>query len=123
MTPSELKTTLERLDWQFAPEHSNSGVDWYAYQRLSGVEDCTSNERPPNLILVPHELLLPNLPEPYRTVTLSITGEVGGGVWLKLEAYSIAMDQVLATIPRAKALLVTAWNSAARLTPEHAASA
>lgn len=114
MTPEKLKEILDANGWRFGPLHEHTGVDWYAYKTLLSAVDCTSNEKPPGLILKPWNI------ERYgdavlRSVEFVVTGEVGGDQWLQMKVYSVPMDQVIATIPRAFEILLAAWNAAAAL--------
>jgi hypothetical protein len=114
MNASELKTELEKLGWQFAPNHFNTGVDWCAYISLEGALDCASNEKPPSLFLTPWEIVPRGDGDVYRSVEFEVCGAVKDDVWLKFKIYSVKMDDALATIPTAKAILLAAWNAAVK---------
>jgi hypothetical protein len=111
MTPHGLKETLITLGWQIGPEHSNTGVDWYAYQKLDGAADCTSNEKPPGICITPWNL------GAIHSVEFSVTGAVAGEEWLSLKIYSVSMDKAVEMIPRAAAILLAAWNAASAIAP------
>jgi len=120
ITPETLKQTLAADGWRFAPEPHSTGVGWYAYRNLNVPElgevvlDCTSNEKPPQVIIKPWEMERRG-DTPYRSVEFSVAGEVGGDQWVTFKVYSVSMDDAIATIPRATEILLAAWNAAAAL--------
>lgn len=106
MNAAELKTELEKLGWQFAPNHFNTGVDWCAYTALEGALDCTSNKKPPSLFITPWQIISYGVGDTHRSVEFEVCGAAQNDVWLKFKIYSVKMDDALATIPTAKAILL-----------------
>lgn len=79
MTPGKLKEILLANGWRTAPEHSDTGVDWYAYRTLNIPElgevaiDCASNEKQPSLILRPWRIDRQG-DIPWQSVEFCVTG-------------------------------------------------
>lgn len=113
MSPDQLQKKLADLGWTLSAVMVNgdTGLPWHAYQRLDGAVDCSSNHRPPALILVPYRL--EHNGEVQYSVEFEVTGEIDGGVWLKLKAYSVSMDEAIDAIPNVRSLLMASWNAAA----------
>ena len=110
MLPEELKAALLADGWRIERDGyqwRNSGVDWWAWKRFVETVDCQCNDKPPHIAILPWHH------EDRRSVEFSITGEVQGALWVKLDVYSVAMDDAMATIESAKSILITAWNAAA----------
>lgn len=119
MTPDELKKALNAAGWRFAAEHSNTGVEWYAYKTLEAAADCLCNEKPPSLTLKPWSIARPD-DAPYQSVEFTVTGEAGKDTWVTFKVYSIAMDRAIEMIPRATNILLAAWNAATLADSQHA---
>lgn len=107
MNAAELKLELDKLGWKFDSSwRTNAGVDWCACTTLEGALDCSSNLKPPSLTLTPWEY------SDGGSVEFSVRGAVWNDMWLDLKLYSVKMDDALATIPQAKAIMLAAWNAA-----------
>lgn len=113
MKAEELREELKRLGWRIGPGLGHD-PGWYAWTSLEGATDCTSNEKPPGLTLIPWEHISPG--SDLRQVEFEVTGEVGGREWVKLKLYSVSMDKAIETIPLAASILLAAWNAAALAT-------
>lgn len=113
MTPDQLKAALRADGWRLEGRGlgRNSGVPWYAWKRLQDAVDCTCNEKPPSLIVEPWESI-DGAGKAWRSVEIEITGEVRD-TWVNFKAYSINMEDAMAELPRATAVLLAAWNAAA----------
>jgi hypothetical protein len=115
MKVAELKEALKAAGWHVDLAVWRDGVPWYAWRRLDGATDCTSNEKPPSLILQPYEIEMNGTR--YYSVEFDVCGEAGGR-WLKLKAYSVPIAEALQAIPQCTALLRAAWNAAAAVPDE-----
>lgn len=122
MTADQLRSALEADGWRFGRNPlENTGLDWYAWKRIDGLTDCQCNDKAPILVLTPCDINMRGLA--IQSVTFDVTGEVAGGRWLKLKAYSVRMDEAMAAYPRCAELLKAAWNAAAALPAPAEASA
>lgn len=113
MKPEQLKNTLVANGWQIEThgyEWKRTGVDWWAWKHYDGMAECTSNEGPPHIAIIPWEMASDPV---RRSVEIEITGEVGNDHWLTLKTYSVEMDRALEVLPRATRVLIEAWNAAA----------
>lgn len=113
MTPDQLRAALAADGWRFGKAHKDTGVPWYAWQKLAGSADCAHNEKPPSLILNPYELHVHD--QTWHSVEFEVCGEAACGRWLNLKSYSVRMDEAMTAYPRCAALLRAAWNAAAAL--------
>jgi hypothetical protein len=115
MTPAELRIELHTAGWHFGSQYvRDTGVDWYAWKRDEALAHCTSNKKPASLCITPWTISMPD-GRTYSSVQFEVTGQVGGDEWMKLQVYSVPMDQCMAKLPRATALLMAAWNAAAAI--------
>lgn len=115
MTQNKLKEALQKLGWRIAPnpvpDHWNN-ADWYAWctNRPASWPDCTSNEKPPSLIIKPFYFEMGG--NHVQTVEFGITGCVQDQ-WLELKMYSVDAKNAIETIPQAFNILGAAWKAAA----------
>lgn len=110
MTINELRAALEADGWHTSKQtFRDTGVDWYAWRRLAGAADCSCNEKPPSLIIIPYEFEHDGLR--HSSVQFEVCGEAGDR-WLKLQAYSVKTDEAITAMPRCADLLRAAWNAA-----------
>ena len=86
-----------------------NACDWYAYRR-SGIpaRSCECNDRQ-HMQLVVRPYINIDRPE-WSSVEVDVTGEAGG-VWFKLQAYSLTVDDLRAKLPAIEAALMAAWNA------------
>lgn len=112
MKTEELKTKLVDLGWRIErSEVSNCG--WYAWLPSIDRRDwpnCTNNEKPPSFCIEPYEFNHTGLV--HSSVEFSVRGGVMPGQWVDLKVYSVPMDECLALIPTATAILKAAWTAA-----------
>jgi hypothetical protein len=111
-----LRAELEAAGWRIWPNSNASQSNdckWYACTKLADdVPDCQTNGKPPSLLIQPYSHVLNG--RPFEQSEFSVTGETGG-VWLSLKAYSINTKDAVASIPKARALLLAAWTAATKV--------
>ena len=113
MTADELREALKADYWRIETEGytwKRTGVDWWAWKVFEGFPDCTSNEKPPHVEIIPW--VVTSAGHTVRSVQLTVTGEVRDR-WVNLEVYSVQMDEALDALPRAINILRAAWTAAA----------
>ncbi len=111
MLPDQLREQLDALGYRYGKAFKDTGIGWYAWISLEGATDCACNEKPPVLVINPY--CLETSERKFYSVEFDVTGEVRGGQWVKLQAYSVPMDECVQAIPRVRAILLAAWNAAA----------
>lgn len=113
MMPDELRAALLADGWRIEThgyEWKNTGVAWWAYKTFEGFPDCTSNEKPPHVAIIPWEVTSSD--HVFRTVQFDVAGEVRDR-WVQFQVYSVQMDEAIEALPRAVNILRSAWNAAA----------
>lgn len=83
---------------------------WYAYRR-SEIEarPCECNDKKRMQIVVnPHHYILPG--HEHQGVEVDVCGEAGG-IWFKLQAYSIRPDELPENLHSIERSLIAAWNA------------
>lgn len=114
MTPDQLKAALTEQGFKFGQDRlRDTGIDWYAYRRLAGAQDCQHNDRAPCLVIHPYHLSLDG--RDWYSVEFEVTGEIQGEQWITSKIYSVGMDQALERLPKAERVLTSVWNTAASL--------
>lgn len=112
MTPDQLKAALTEQGFTIGSEQlRNRGIRWYAYRRMNAAPDCTSNDKPPSLIVWPFHLAIDG--RDWYSTEFEITGQINGTDWITSRIYSVPMDECLDTLPRAERVLTSVWNTAA----------
>ena len=111
MKLDQFKSQLQQDGWAIS-NHTleNRGVDWYAWKSLDGVPDCECNQKPPSICIMPWRL------HHGAIVLESCEVEVAGkakGQWIRLEAYSVRIDEAIECLPRITEQLRAAWISVA----------
>src|SRR5688572_2913525 len=84
MSTDELRNALIADGWRtekYGYEWRHTGVDWWAWRQFDGFPDCTSNEKPPHVAIIPWTHTSQD--HTFRTVQLTVTGEVGGNQWIE----------------------------------------
>lgn len=83
--------------------------NWIAYRSTAlPARECETNTgKPMQLVVTPYWLRLAH-PE-WQSVTVSIVGDMGGGLY-DLRAYSLTPGQVRDSLPEIERRLVAAWN-------------
>lgn len=116
MTPEQLKTALADQGFSFGVDHlRNTGIDWYAWRRLTNVPDCQCNDKPPSLVIYPYHVRLQD--RDWFSVEIEVTGQIHDERWIKAKLYSVPMDEAIAHLPHAERVLSVVWNSAATIEP------
>ena len=114
MTPDELKEALTAAGWRFGRkmfglDHGEQ-CDWYAWmpQKMlpSHWPNCECNDKPPTLTITPNFFRING--HEGSSVDFEICGELHGE-WHKLQIYNIKAADAMANIPKALALLGSAW--------------
>lgn len=86
--------------------------DWYAWRRSKlEARDCDCNGPKMQIVLTPSSYERDG--KRWESVEADVTGECGG-VWYKLQAYSMTPTELVARLDDVEAALIRAWNS---LTP------
>lgn len=85
-------------------------MDWSAYHRREGAHDCTTNERPPAIVIIPYALDHPS--GIHTAVEFEVVGELPSGCWVNLKAYSVPVDDVMTSLQGVAGILRAAWNAA-----------
>ena len=86
--------------------------NWYAVRRtVLDAQECECNEgKSIQLVVTPYHY---SFREDCVGVDVDIIGEAGG-VWYKLQAYSLKQEELLEKLPTIEESLVSAWNALSR---------
>ena len=87
--------------------------NWYAYKRSQiPARECECNEgKPMQLVVRPHKFSHPRAPSgAWESAEVDVTGEAGG-MWFKLQAYSLKHDELRARLGEVESNLIAAWNA------------
>ena len=87
--------------------------NWYAYKRSQiPARECECNDgKPMQLVVRPHKVSHPRAPSgAWESVDVDVTGEAGG-LWFKLQAYSLRHDELRARLGEVESSLIAAWNA------------
>ena len=115
MTTDQLRDALKADDWRIETEGytwKRTGVGWWAWKVFEGFPDCTSNEKPPHIAILPW--VVTSSDHTFRSVQFTVTGEVRDR-WVEFQVHSVQLDETLEVLPRAVAILKAAWNTAAKV--------
>lgn len=112
-----LSISLEQAGWRIAKTPIRDAMDlcdWYAWQpkRPSDWPDCGCNNKPPSLTVQPSFFEIDG--RTHSSAEFRLCGEKSGS-WFDLKLYSVALDEVVKTIPRATQTLGAAWKAIAAL--------
>ena len=107
---TKLKKFLEERGYKFYRDYIDRAnlCDWYACKRTESKRECTSNEKPVQVVVSPHQYDYNG--KISKSVEVSITAEFNG-IWWKLDAYSLAPVDVIKNIDMIEASLVKAWEA------------
>lgn len=85
---------------------------WHAYKRSAiPARECGCNDgKPAQIVVTPHHFTYGS--HSHESASVDLTGECGG-IWFKLEAYSLRWDELLRELPVVERALVAAWNALA----------
>jgi hypothetical protein len=111
---SETREWLEHTGFRIAPyklSFEGNQCDWLAYKPTKlAARECECNEgKRLQIIIFPSHLILDT---DFKKVAVDVTGEAGG-VWYKLEAYSLSEEELKSQLPEVEEKLVRAWNALA----------
>lgn len=105
--------------------HDGNQCNWYAYKRSAiPARECECNDgKPMQIVVKPHRFLHHSAPGgAWESVEVDVTGEVGG-LWFKLQAYSVTQDELRERLGEIERNLIAAWNALqAGPTPAHPAN-
>lgn len=106
----KLKTFLEKSGYKIYQNYLDSmnNCKWYACKRTTSAQECTSNKKPVQIVVNPHEYDYNG--KICRSVTVDITAEFHG-LWWKLEAYSLSPKETIKELDKIEASLVKAWEA------------
>lgn len=115
MTLDEFKTQLANEGWHVefgVYDGQRTGCDWWAWRRHVDikVENCIENDKPPQICIVPW-LIKSFLPQ----FEFILCGKTQSGVCVQFKVYGILIEDVESKMQTAEAILIEAWNSAAKL--------
>lgn len=101
----------------FRVAHDSLGRDnecnWYAYRRSAlPARECECNDgKPMQLLVKPHRFAHHSAPGgAWESVEVDVTGEAGG-VWFKLQAYSLKHEELRERLVDIESRLIAAWNA------------
>ena len=112
-----LRDALEAAGFKTSPDNLASQWNlcrWHAYRRTSiDARECECNDgKRMQIVVSPHSM--DNFHErggpPHQSVTVDVTGEAGG-LWYKLQAYSLSPDEVIDRLPEVERNLIAAWEA------------
>jgi hypothetical protein len=83
-------------------------ITWYAAKRTKSKRECESNKKPVQIIVSPYRTIMRH--GVHESVTVDLTAEFNG-VWYKLEAYSLPVEEVMKGLPQIEKRLVKAWEA------------
>jgi hypothetical protein len=87
--------------------------NWYAYRRSAlPARECECNEgKAMQLVVKPHKYAHHSAPgDVWESIEVDVTGETGG-LWFKLQAYSLKRDELMGRLHEIEAALIEAWNA------------
>jgi hypothetical protein len=113
----KLKAALEAANFKCSADvcaSQHNECNWYAYRPTTfEARECGHNEGKRMQIVV-RPYLFTHGGVQHSSCSLDVTGEVKG-IWVKLEAYSLAADELLQRLPEIEQMLIGAWNGLAEL--------
>lgn len=104
----KLKAFLEARGYKFYKNYIDRGFDWYACKRSESKRECTSNEKPPQIVVNPFKHTYGDAT--VESVTVDVTA-CFNGLWWKLEAYSLSPKETIKELDKIEASLVKAWEA------------
>ena len=108
----DFREWLTNHGFRAAPDSLGSrdnACDWYAYRRSTiPARPCECNDKP-NMQLVVKPYIHRDTPG-WTSAEVDVTGETGG-VWFKLQAYSLKPDELREKLPAIESALIAAWNA------------
>ena len=106
---NKLKKFLEKRGYKFYKNYidPDNQCDWYACKRTESKRECTSNEKPVQIVVTPLKYDCDGIS--YTSVEVNLTAEFNG-VWWKLKAYSLSEKDVIKNLEMIEMSLVKAWE-------------
>lgn len=116
-TLEALRTDLDAAGWRIEEKPVRDATelcDWYAWKpnRPYDWPNCECNNKHPSLTIRPY--LLRGGERLHGGAEFSLCGQADGE-WYDLKLYAVRLEDVMATIPKAKASLGAAWKAIAAL--------
>lgn len=87
--------------------------NWYAYRRSEiPARECECNDgKAMQIVIQPWLFAHPSgLPGDWESCEAEVCGEAGG-LWYKLQCYSLKPAELMAKLPQLEASLIAAWNA------------
>lgn len=111
MSPEQLKQTLQERGWYIAASavFGQTGLPWYAYQKLNDAAFQHHNGKAPVLIMVPYRLDVHG--QIHESVEFQMSGEIEDGLSIKVQLYSVDMAKAVETIHKATTTLLAMWSA------------
>lgn len=94
------------LDGLAMPNECN----WYAYRKSEiPARECECNDdKPAQIVVRPYRIL--DVRGAWESASVSVTGQAGG-VWIKLDAYSLSHEDLRSKLGDIERSLIAAWNA------------
>ena len=121
MTLNDLEAELESMGWMIseAPKWRETGVDWYAWKRITeDSPECSHNEKKPGIAIYPWRA--EHAGGTVESVELELIAASRFGEaeqWWKLVAYEIRWKELLPRLPALEAALTAAWRALNQAAP------
>jgi hypothetical protein len=111
----ELREWLLTQGFRVAEDNLSRDNDcnWYAYRRSElPARECECNDgKPMQIVVHPFKYRHPStMHQEWQSVEVDVTGEAGG-VWFKLQAYSLKHDELRERLGEIEGSLIAAWNA------------
>ena len=115
-TQDELKAWLESQGFRKFNNHmaiQGNYNKWYAAKRIASQSKCETNNGKDgiNIVVWPYEWQRNG--HHCKSVEVDLTGEAGG-IWYKLQAYSLSWDDLPHKLPGITESLIKAWEALPR---------
>jgi hypothetical protein len=107
----KLKSFLEKRGYNIYRTYldQHNLCDWYACKRTTSSRECTSNEKPVQIVVYPYRMVMRHVVV-HESVTVDLTAEFNS-VWWKLEAYSLSPKDVINKLDIIEENLIKAWEA------------
>ena len=121
MTNQELKEKLKKKQYTISKQadFENTGINWYAYKTSIDTQDCTCNDKPPQIIITPWRIDISHTEnETLYSSEISIKGEILGKHWIDIKLYAVPWKDLLPNLDLFERILADTWNCAAKAKQE-----
>ena len=107
---TKLKKFLEERGYKFYRNYIDRAnlCDWYASKRTESKRECTSNNKPVQIVVTPHKYVHGSISQ--TSVEIDLTAEFNGQ-WWQLKAYSLAPVDAIKNLDMIEKSLVKAWEA------------